>query len=238
MKHWYKTKFAIYTFVLTIITSVIAAASFYKMEYENKLGVEENDLSPYLYGFYVSKNPQIQDKFFYGNKDASITMIAFLDFSSDPSKNFIRDIFPRIKEDYIDEGNMRYYYKNYITFEDISEKSDNYRYSIAMLCVSNLNKENNYNFYFDLFHTSQDEIPDLIKKYEITETEFDSCVKNEYSLKQLYNNALEIENLGIIGVNQRIYIGIAGKDNTIFTGIPKYPKFQDVIRQYEIQVGN
>jgi len=238
MKYWYESKFAIYTFVLSIITLVIVTAIFYKIDYDNKPVAKENEIVPYLYNFYTSKNPGTLNSLFYGNEDASITMMAFLDFNSAASKNFIKNLFPRIKADYIDKGNLRYYYKSYITLEDIEEKSNNYRYSLALLCVSKLNKEDYFNFYFDLFFTNTSKIPDLIKKYGMPKNEFDGCLKNEDNVQQLYKNALEIEGLGIIGVNQRFYIGISGKDNTVLTGIQKYSKFQDAIRQYEVRIGN
>jgi len=143
-----------------------------------------------------------------------------------------------LKQDYIDNGNIKYYHKDYITFEDIDEKSRNYRYSMALLCVGKLNKENYYKFYFNLFDTKEEDIRKLIKKYGIQEKEFDKCLRNKDYVNLMYKNALEIEKLDMIGVNQRIYIGIAGNDNTILTGIPKYSRFQDVIRLYEIQIGN
>ena len=238
-KKWYKTKIAIYSFVLAIITFVIVNVIFYKIDYDKKPVAEENELIlPYLYDFYTSKKPGIQNSLFYGNKDASITIVAFLDFNSKESKNFIKDLFPRIKEDYIDKGNIRYYNKNYITPEDIEEKSNNYRYSMAFVCVEKINEEIYYNFYFDLFQTDADEIQNLVKKYNISRNEYDNCLKNEDNIREMHRNALENENIGIIGVNQRFYIGIAGKDNIVLTGIPKYSKFQDAIRQYEVKIGN
>ena len=236
---WHKTKFAVYTFVLVIIIFVIVTAIYFKIDYENEPVKEENQLiAPYLYDIYTPKKPDIQNSLFYGNEKASITIISYLDFDSEASKIFIKEIFPIIKKDYIDPGNLKYYNKNYITLEDIEEKNNNYLYSMAMLCVEKLAKTNYFNFYFDLFRYDVDNIPELIKKYDISKKVYDECEGNENNLKELQRNALENENLGIIGVNQRFYIGIAGKDNTVLVGIPKYSKFQDSIRQYEVKIGN
>ena len=88
-------------------------------------------------------------------------------------------------------------------------------------------------FLMALFGTSK-----LIKKYGIQDYDFNECFKNDENIQQLYVDAIEVEKLDIIGVNQRFYIGLMSSDNTVLTGIPKYSRFQDVIRIYEIQIGN
>ena len=67
---------------------------------------------------------------------------------------------------------------------------------------------------------------------------YNQCINDEETMNQIYKDALVLERLGMPGINQRFYIGIAGKDNTVLSGIPKYGKFQDTIRQYETRLGN
>ena len=228
-------KFTVYTFTLVILIWVIASSIFYKIEYENKPRYKEEIIpAPYLYNFYVPSNPVINEPY-YGSPGTSITMVAFLDVDSEASKFFIKDILPNIKKNYIDKGAIKFYHKNYVTLEDIENKNNNFKYSLILSCIKKLKQENYYDFYFDLFSTSN--IKELIKKYNIPIKEYNDCVSKK-NLDQIHADALEVENLGIIAINQRFYIGIAGRDNTVFDGIPKYVRFQKAIRQYEIQVGN
>lgn len=238
-KRWYERKFVIYSFALVVLAFVVINIIYSKFDYDNQPVADETKLiAPYLYNFYVSSNPDINNKPYYGSKDASITMIAILDIDSEISKNFIEGFFLRIKKDYIDNENLKYYPKNYLTLEDIEEQNNNFRYSMALLCVSKIKREKYNAFYFDIFNINIKDVKKLLIKYRIPRNIYDDCTKEQENLDQLYKDALEIENLGMVGINQRFYIGIAGKDNTVLSGIPKYGKFQDTIRQYETRLGN
>lgn len=238
-KKWHEKRFVIYSFVLVLLGFVAVNVINYKADYYNQPVADETKLiAPYLYNFYVSSNPDINNRPYYGSKDASITMIAFLDIDSEISKNFIERMFLRIKEDYIDNENLKYYHKSYLTLEDIEEQNNNFRYSMALLCVSKIKREKYYAFYFDIFNIDIKDIQKLLRKHRIPRNMYNDCTKEQENLDQLYKDALEIENLGTVGINQRFYIGIAGKDNTVLSGIPKYDKFHDIIRQYEIWLGN
>ena len=238
---WHKTKFAVYAFALIIVISVVANGIYCKIEYENRAGdKEEIGLleAPYLYNFHTYTNPDIKDMPFYGDQDASVTIIAFLDIESETSKNFMNDIFIRIKKDYIDDGKVRYYHKNYITLEDIEEKNNRFVYSMALGCIKKIKKEEYYPVYFEIFSIDIKDMQKLLEKQDIPIKDYQNCIDGEDILDELYKNALEVKSLGAVGMNQRFYIGIMGRDNTILDGIPKYIRFQRAIRQHEIQVGN
>ena len=238
-KKWYKKKFVIYAFVLALLTFVVVNFINYKVDYDNQPGTGETNLiAPYLYNFYVSSKPNIQDSPYYGSKEASITIIALLDIDSETSKNFIKNIFPRLNEDYIDKGKVRYYHKNYLTLEDVEEKNENFVYSMALLCIHKLDREKYYDFYFDLFDTEIKDIPKLLRKYKIPRNKYEDCIKEQENIDQLSGDVLEVENLGTVGINQRFYIGIMGKYNSVLTGIPDYETFRETIRPYELQLGN
>jgi len=235
----YKKRFVIYSLVLVVLAFVVVSVINYKADYDDRPVADETKrIAPYLYNFYISSNPDITNKPYYGSEDASITMIAFLDIDSEVSKNFIEGLFLIIKEDYIDNENLKYYPKNYLTLEDIEEQNNKFRYSMALLCVSKIKSERYYAFYFDIFNIDIKDVKKLLIKHRIPRNIYDDCTKEQETLDQLYKDALEIENLGMVGINQRFYIGIAGKDNTVLSGIPKYDKFQDTLRLYETRLGN
>jgi len=238
----YKGKFAVYSFVIILFLIAAIGAVLLKVEYDNKPGFKKEDSllnAPYIYSVYTSSRPQIQDKHYYGNPSASVSIIAFLDIPSEASRYFIKEIFPKLKENYIDNGKIKYYPKSYITLEDIKQKNNNFKYSISLKCFNKLDKENSEQIYFDLFSINVEEISLLLKKYDIPINDYNLCVKEKnLDFDELYQEASEIEILGMIGINQRFYIGIAGIDNTILDGIPKYLKFERTIRQHEIRVGS
>lgn len=47
----------------------------------------------------------------------------------------------------------------------------------------------------------------------------------------------EVEHFGIGGLNPRLYLGFAGKGNTIFDGIPARGTLQNTIRDYQTMIG-
>ena len=238
-KKWYKKKFVIYAFVLALLTSIAVNFINYKVDYDNQTGTGKTGLiTHYLYTFYASSKPNIQDSPYHGSKEASITIIALLDINSETSKNFIKNIFPRLNEDYIDKGKVRYYHKNYLTLEDVEEKNENFVYSMALLCIHKLDREKYYDFYFDLFDTEIKDIPKLLRKYKIPRNKYEDCIKEQENIDQLSGDVLEVENLGTVGINQRFYIGIMGKYNSVLTGILDYETFRETIRPYELQLGN
>lgn len=236
-----QSKFAVYAFIFIIFLLVATIAIIYKVQYENKPGLKDQDgvlNAPYLYSFYVYSNPNIQDRQYYGNSKASITIIAFLDIESEASRYFIKEVFPKIKENYIDTGKVKYYQRNYIILDDIIQKNNNFKYSVALHCISKLEKESYYSIYFNLFSAKIEEIPELLKKYNVPMKEYNDCAdEKNVKFDELYEEASEIESLGMVGINQRFYIGIAGRDNTVLDGIPKYTKFEKTIRLYGIQIG-
>ena len=229
------------TYILLLMLFVVVAAgfAFNKFRYENRPGAETREgfsNTPYLYSFYVSSNPDITEIPYYGDEEASITITAFLDIESVASKYFIEEIFPRLENDYIDRGEVKFYQKNYITLEDIESKNNNFKYSLALKCINKIKEQSYYPIYFDLFSTGIGKIDILLKKHKIPVNLYNKCLEN-FEVDDLYKDALEIENLGVVGVNQRFYIRIAGRDNTVLDGVPRYTRFQKVIRLLEVKIG-
>lgn len=239
-KQWHNSKFAVYGLILIILSSVAVSGIFYKRQYDAKLGNAELLEMSYLYDFYKYANPDIADMPYYGSKNASITITAFLNMQSNASKLFMQEILPQIKKEYIDTGNAKYYYKSYITFQDINERNDNLKLAMAFLCIKKVSKGSYYNLHTGISSVNNArEIPMLLERYNLSSEKYITCMNDEKAnLNQLSKDAFEIESLGMVGINQRVYIGITGRDNTVLDGIPAYTKFKKAIRQYEIQVGN
>ena len=238
---WYEAKIVIYAFVIVLLAFVATNAVAYKIESDSRPNLKENhkriDIS-YLYKFYVYPNPLVAGDGYYGNENASLTIISFMDTKSDSSKNFFENIFPRIDEEYIKSGKVKFYPKNYITLQDIEDQNDDFKSSLALTCVKIIKSDKYYDVYFDVLSSYDADMEDLLRKHSISFGRYMSCLEDESTINLLYGDALEIENLGIVGLNQRFYIGIGGRDNTVLDGVPRYAKFQKAIRLHEIQVGN
>ncbi len=213
----------------------------YKIEINKKPVIKEKINSGdyrYLYSFYIDPEPNVENKQYFGNPEAPIDMIAYLDITSDASKYFLSEIFPEIKHNYIDTGLVKFYSKNHITIRDFNEKNEKFIYTKSLLCIDSINRDVYYQFYFDLFSiNSADEIKLLFKKYNISEKEYKECMQNK-EFMQLKEDISEIENFGLQGINARFYIGINGTNYNMLDGIPKYRKFNRTIREYEFIIGN
>lgn len=225
---------------LVVVFLITGAASIYNTEYTKKPVVREKvnlHDADYLYRFYVSATPNIQNREYLGNPNASIFIIDFIDINSNSSRYFISEIFPKLKEEYIDSGKARFYHKNYITKDDFIAKNERFIYAQALACVIHLKKEVYYNFYFNLFElNSTDEIPTLLGKYNISLRQFADCMQNN-QFENIIEDYSEAENFGMVGISPRFYVGIDDRANTIINGIPKYDKFKKAIREYEILLG-
>ena len=74
-------------------------------------------------------------------------------------------------------------------------------------------------------------------KYNISIDGFESCLDGE-ALPELIEDASEIENFGMVGINPRIYIGFNGNDNTVLDGIPSNERLRISLLYYQVQIGD
>lgn len=199
------------------------------------------------YKFYFIPKPDINNRVYYGYPNASITIIAFLDITSESSRHFMNEIFPKLEDEFIKNGKARFYGKNHVTMQDFMQKNNKLLYAEYLTCIESLEslkkikKQAYYSFYFDMFKLNGiegiEEISELMGKHNITKQMLDKCLK-ENSFNDLTADLLEIENFGFSGISPRFYIGIDGTDNTILEGVPRYSKFNRTIRQYGFSIGN
>jgi len=230
-------------FGIALIVLVFMVASFYTLyrtEAKNKPIVKEKISSKdfnYLYDFYISSIPNINERPFFGSDKAAIYFIAYLDITSEASQYFISEIFPELKREYIDKGIVKFYAKNHITIQDFEDKNEKFIYAQTLLCVSSLNQESYYPFYFDLFRLGEKDINALLTKYNISIIKYNKCMDEE-KFDELKEDISETENFGLRGINGRFYIGITGINYKALNGVPKYVKFNRTIRDYELVIGN
>ncbi len=197
--------------------------------------IESKDLK-YIYNFYTDYLPSVDQEEIYGNEKAPITMIAYLDITSESSRYFIRNIFPKLNEDYISVGKLKYIPKVHLTMSDYEEKNNKYIIAASLICVKKIDGSKYFDFYFSLFNlTDLKELAGIIERRDISKEEFRNCLKEDH-FEDFKEEISEAENLALIGLNQRFYIGI-GKDIRTIDGVPEYDIFRRTIREYEIIIG-
>jgi hypothetical protein len=227
-------------FVLLLGLITVGSVIFYFDELHETPIVEEKMRSAdygYLYNFYALSRPNTEGRGFYGSENASISIIAYLDFESPESKGFVEELLPQLKKEYITTGKAKLFQKNYITIKDIEEKSSRYIYAATLVCVESISKESQYPFYFDLFSiSSANEIPALLQKYGIPQDLYQDCLSKRNDSK-LLEDASEVEAFGMQGSNQRFYIGL-GQDYSSLDGIPSYDRFKRELRASQIMLGD
>ncbi len=187
----------------------------------------------YLYGRYISYSPDISSGISYGNQNASLTIIAVLDLDSKETRYFYDEIFPLIKEEFINTGKAKYYNKQLITNQDYSEKNRRYTYYQALECTAKIKPDAYFDIYFDILNNSETNIKP--ERYNMPAQQFNDCIKQDN--KEKISSAVSENELsgGVIG--QKFYIGFKGTDNTILEGVPDYAQFRRILRNKEMMIG-
>src|SRR3989338_4703990 len=237
MRNKLKKKLKLYLLISSIMAFLAFGIILYTIPYGKQQFAENILETPYAYRLYTLSNPDIKDMPYYGDIKAGITLIAFTDMNSKASKDFAGKIFPALKKDYFDSGIIKFYHKPYITLQDIEERNRNFEDSMMLECIKKIKKEEYYAAYINMLLKNITDGRKITYAHKIPVASYNECMYSNEALKMLYKNALEIESLGIVGINQRFYIGVGGKDNIILDGGQPYGKFQQAIKQQEIKVG-
>ena len=222
--------------ILILIFFVARSVQFYNEEMQNPI-ISSNLANfnvNYLYQSYVSAEPNINDRPYYGADGAEITMTGYLDLKSNSSKYFYLYIFPKIDDEYIKTGRLKFYAKYYLTKEDINEKNEKFMSALYIECTKKINVSY-YNFYFDLINKGNQAVLIL---YNLTNNdEFQKCIKISEPAA-LFIDVSEVQNFGMLGMNPRFYMGLEGKSNIILEGVPSYSIFNHTIRQQKFLIGS
>jgi len=241
MKNKINHKLLIWIIGLSMLTYIVMIAmGFYSTEFDKKPVVQDkikdNDIG-YLYDFYVSGTPDINERPFIGKKDAAITLVAYMDNQGESSRYFINEIFPTLKTEYMDEGKVRFYYKPFIIADDISKKTDRFIYAMSLDCIIEINPEAYFSYASELFKaTSKKDIIDIASKNGLNVTELQECMAADPN-RFLLEDLSEINNFGLTGITPVFYVGIEDTNTKILDGVPSIDKFRKTIKQLEFAIG-
>jgi len=218
---------------------VFVMFGYYATEYDKKPVVKEKIESGDIkgvYDFYITTNPNVVNRPYYGSSNAPIMIVAYMDVKSDSTKTFFAEFYPEIKSEYINQGKIRLIHKNYLTNDDIVENTERYTYAKALSCMHKLNSSIYFDFYQDILDSNYLEVPIIASKYTNITT-FESCIIAPTN-NLLLEDMSEVENFGMVGINPRFYIGLSGNDNTVVDGIPTLNSFKRTIKNFQTQIGD
>lgn len=229
-------------FIITIMIVVIVGSiiHYFKVELKRQDSLQkqiQNGQFGNTFTFYMMSNPNLNNRQYYGINNASITLIGYLDPTSESGRFFINNNFPQLKNEFIDTGSVKFYPKYYVTEEDITNKNDNFIYATYISCMEKADEKKYFDFYLDTFQLQdKSQLSGLIVKYNLSVSEFNDCLSNT-SMNEIYEDASEIRRFGMLGISPRFYVGIEGRDNRAIDGVPNYNSFKRVIKLYQFMLG-
>jgi protein-disulfide isomerase len=227
-------------FTLLVVILIIASGALVYGKEKSILTLGEKNLEDLsysdLYKNYISIKPQVDGREFIGNSNASITMIAFLDLSAKPSRDFMTNMFPVIVHEYVETGKIRFYMKYSISKEDINKKSAAYLLIKKLDCIRQLESGSFYLATLDASKEGEISIDRIKEVYGIEEESLNSCINSKDS-DELLQDAIDYERQAIVGYSPVLLVGIDGTYTSLL-GIPEYKNLKRVIKDYQRQIGD
>lgn len=200
-----------------------------------KISLSDNLFS--VYSLYNSQIPSIDNRIFFGSNNSYITFVSFLDFNSSASKIFIFDIYPKLYDEYIKTGKMKYYPRVPISKEEFTLRKDRFIYAQTLYCFEWLNNKDYYSFYLDMFKYNVSDIHLLLEKYNVSKDAFETCFeKSEFD--EMKRDVVETKLLGLNGVGEAFYIGVFGTQNKEILGVSDYDSFRHFIHLIQVRMGD
>ena len=230
-----RVKILVVLLLIILIFIISSAIAWYRKDVQHNVILNEKIDSfnaDYLYRNYVAAKPDIKDRPFFGNEKANIVMISYLDSGADSTKRFLDEDYPILKKEFIDTGRLRFVVKYYLDSTDLDKNSERFKAYSYLECARKTSPDFG-RIYFDI-------IKDGANRTDAQSQEQGSKMKKCMETENFENikvDAMEVENLGMIGLNPRFYIGINGNVNTALDGIPTITRINQTVRLYEIELG-
>lgn len=198
--------------------------------------ISEQDYT-YLYNFYVGNNPTTQGRPHYGPANGSLTFLVYTDFTSSGAQEFRNETLQWLIDSYVHTGKAKLYHKNYVTADDLAAKNEAYYYAQSFHCYADMDIATTYDFYFALYDTPLQDIPELVEAMGQDRKAFVQCLKQE-PLKEVKEDIAEVEQFGMMGITPWLYVGIQGRELTSFAGTPAQDRLYRTIRSYQTRLGD
>lgn len=150
------------------------------------------------------ENLSLEDRQYLGSENASVTVIKWSDFQCHYCSQFDRQIFPQLKEEFIETGEIQYYHLHYPSLGQASQIS-----AVASECVAQQNESAFWEYKTDLFEHQQQIgeqgqqvsfYTDLASDYEnINQTDLQSCISTSETESIIQEDAAMGNQVGVSG---------------------------------------
>lgn len=213
--------FRLIILIIFILVALIVLSFFTKQQLSSRL--EEKSTLKTSLGIPISDNPS------FGSEDAPITIIYFYDYQCAWCRKFDLETFPRLKEDFIDKGQLRFIFKDF-TFLGPDSK----RLAIAAECIYRRYGTEKFLEYHLLTYQNQqtrgsgwgskDNILSFSSSIEDLDFEYlDNCIQNNTYLSVVIDDKYDGMLAGVSST-PTFFIG-----ERKITGAHPYSKFKEII---------
>lgn len=196
------------TFILGFILGSLITIGFYELDINTE--TEQAYIENWEERIDLEGEPHL------GEEDAPVTIVTYEDFfcpfcAAFNNQEIAQEMggnsaLPQIKENYIEEGKVNYYFKNYPVVGGTEP-------AIAAECVAQQDHDEYWEFHETHFEESehfryimenrpeqyQDEVAEIVEDLDIDMEQYNTCFENEETLEKVRSDTQEAEDLGITG---------------------------------------
>lgn len=227
-----KTKTTVILAISVFIVAVVYIVYAGIIEYQKNPLLSENNLDQ-SYQIYFTGNPLIDERLYEGQENAPISIVAIIDTTSESSKQFYETTIKTIRDTYVDDGQVKIYYKYYITEEDISLETDRYIKTKNIYCYKEAEGKNIQQIHQKTILENNIKTIDT-ENLDIKYEKFRTCI-NEPETQQMIEDMVESIQYRIQAPS--LIIGINGQDNVVLYGQPTDEILRSTIRNQQIKLG-
>lgn len=145
-----------------------------------------------------------------GNPDANVTVVEFGDYRCPVCKQFDTQVFPRLKQNYIETGKIKLYFVNYAFLDQHFTGQTSTRAAVAAECVYNQDEEQFWNFHKAIYDNQGPERQDWATRDFLMQIARDStegldydrlkaCISNQETLERVQKDRRIGSNVGVTG---------------------------------------
>ena len=152
-----------------------------------------------------------------GKDDVKVTMVEYASASCPHCAAFYKDVFPKIKADYIDTGKIKFIFREFPHNQP----------ALAAFMLARCSPKEKYFPLMDVFFTTQDAwVPkahdgllNIMKQTGMSETDFEACLKNEAVAKNILavrdkaSTKYGVDGIPTIFINGQVFHGEASYDD-------------------------
>lgn len=175
----------------------------------------------------------LQNQPFLGDENASVTVVEFGDYKCPACKNFEENVKPRIKEEFIETGQVRFYFLNYPFLNNPGDSSTTA--AVAGECMLRQNNEQFWDYHTAIYSNQGDSTEDWATEeklmsiardstQDVNYTEFEQCLTTQNSIEAVSSD----KGQGIaanVGETPTIFV------NGHLADEPTYPAIKSLIEQ-------